>query len=161
MRYFVAGRAGFLLSSILLSTVFVPGIAQAVDVTFSGTLSGVCTLALVTPGTLGLAADGSLGTSAGTPAALTVLSVGANTLTINPPIWVTPAGGYTAGTETFEIGYFGLSGFGVADQALTTAITTRNISTLPLSSLTMQARVTNSLGFAAGTYSIKAVVTCS
>ncbi|MEO6012662.1 MAG: hypothetical protein ABIQ30_03625 [Devosia sp.] len=135
--------------------------ASATDVTFSGTLSGVCTLALSTPGILGLAADGSLGTSAGVPAILTILSVGANTVTINPPVWVSTPGGYSAGTEAFQVGYLGLSGLGLADQALTSSITTRTISTLPLSLLTMQTRVTNSLGFAAGAYSMKVVVTCS
>ncbi len=135
--------------------------AWAADVTFSGTLAGVCTLALSTPGVLGLAADGSLSSSAGLPAVLAILSVGTNTLTVNPPVWVTPAAGYTAGTQVFQVGYLGLSGLGLADQALTNAVTTRNISTLPLSLLTMNARVTNSLGFADGNYSMKVVVTCS
>lgn len=146
---------------LALLPLLVAAPAAAADVTFSGTLLGVCTLALSTPGLLGLAADGSLSSSAGLPAVLSILSVGTNTLTVNPPVWVTPAAGYTAGSETFEVGYFGLSGLGLADQALTGSVTTRNISTLPLSLLTMNARVTNSLGFADGNYSMKVVVTCS
>jgi hypothetical protein len=61
----------------------------------------------------------------------------------------------------FEVGYLGLSGLGLANQALTTSVTTRTIGTLPLSLLTMQTRVTNSLGFADGPYSMKVVATCS
>ena len=80
---------------------------------------------------------------------------------MSPPVWVAPAAGYIAGTQEFQVGYLGLSGLGLADQALTDTITTRNISTLPLSLLTMNARVTNSLGFADGDYSMKVVVTCS
>lgn len=135
--------------------------ASATDVTFSGTLTGVCTLALSTPGTLGLAADGSLSTSAGLPATLAILSVGTNTLTVNPPVWVTAADDYTPGAETLEVGYLGLSGLGLADQALTSSVTTRTLSTLPLSLLTMNARASNSNGFAAGDYEMKVVVTCS
>ena len=133
----------------------------AADVTFSGTLTGVCTLALSTPGLLGLAADGSLSTSAGLPAILAILSVGTNTLTINPPVWVDASEDYDPGSEAFEVGYSGLSGLGLADQPLTNAVTQRTISTLPLSLLSMNARVTNSNGFAAGDYEMKVVVTCS
>lgn len=135
--------------------------AGAVDVTFSGTLSGVCTLGLSTPGTLGLDTEGRLSSAAGLPAILTILSVGANTLTIDPPVWVSPAPGYVAGTETFEVGYSGLAGLGLADQAFTAAQTTRTVGTLPFSLLTMNARVANSLGFADGAYQLKVVVTCS
>jgi hypothetical protein len=133
----------------------------AADVTFTGTLTGVCTLALSTPGVLGLATDGSLATSAGLPAVLAILSVGANTLTVNPPVWVSTPGTYTAATEEFQAGYLGLSGLGLADQVLTNVVTTRAINTLPLSLLTMNIRIDNSAGFGAGTYQAKVVVTCS
>lgn len=137
--------------------------AASADVSFSGTLANSCTLALATPGILGLGADGSLSSAlgVGAPAVLSVLSVGTNTLTVNPPVWVSPAPGYDQGAETFEVGYSGLAGLGLADQPLTTAVTTRSISTLPLSLLTVNARVTNSKGFAGGTYQLKVVVTCS
>ncbi|RYE09320.1 MAG: hypothetical protein EOP22_09470 [Hyphomicrobiales bacterium] len=135
--------------------------AVAADVNFSGTLTGVCTLGLSTPGILGLAADGSLSSTAGVPAILTVLSVGTNTLTINPPVWVSPSPNYVAGDETFEVAYAGLAGLGLADQVMTDTVTTRTVNTLPLSLLTMNAKATNSLGFADGSYSMKVVVTCS
>jgi hypothetical protein len=135
--------------------------AAATDVTFSGTLSGVCTLGLATPGTLGLDTDGRLSSAAGLPAVLTILSVGSNTLTIDPPVWVSTAPAYAPGSETFEVAYSGLAGLGLADQAYTGAQTTRSISTLPLSLLTMNARAANSLGFADGAYTMKVVVTCS
>ncbi len=135
--------------------------AAATDVTFSGTLSGVCTLALSTPGTLGLDPEGRLSSAAGLSAILAILSVGSNTLTVDPPVWAGTAPGYSAGTESFEVAYSGLSGLGLADQAYTPTQTTRTISTLPLSLLTMNARASNSLGFADGPYQLKVVVTCS
>ena len=135
--------------------------AQGADVTFTGTLTGICTLALSTPGALGLTAGGVLSSTAGLPAVLSILSIGTNTLTINPPAWSGTPAGYTAGTEVAEVAYAGLSGLGIADQPFTSAVTTRAISTLPLSLLTMNAQIANSLGFAAGAYQMKVVVTCS
>lgn len=144
-----------------LVTLLAAGPAAAADVTFAGTLTGICTLALSTPGTLALAPDGSLSSTAALPAILAILSVGTNTLTVDPPVWTETAPGYTPGTETLEVSYSGLAGLGLANQAFTAVRTTRTISTLPLSLLTMNARATNSLGFAAGDYEMKVVVTCS
>jgi len=135
--------------------------AAATDVLFEGTLSGVCTLGLSTPGTLGLDPEGRLSSAAGLPALLTVLSVGSNTLTFDPPVWVDTAPDYAAGTETFEVAYNGFPGVGITEQAYTTAPTSRSIATLPLSLMAVNARVANSLGFAAGDYRMKVVVTCS
>lgn len=145
-----------------LGLVLVAGLpAAATDVTFAGTLSGVCTLGLSTPGTLGLDTEGRLSSAAGLPAVLSILSVGSNTLSIAPPVWVSTAPGYVAGSESFEVAYNGLAGLGIADQAYTDTQTTRSIATLPVSLLTMNARATNSLGFADGAYTLKVVVTCS
>ncbi len=135
--------------------------ARAVDVNFSGTLTGVCTLAVSTPGTLGLAADGSLGSSAGLPAVLSILSVGTNTVTIDPPVWVSTPGTYVASGEIRQVAYFGAGGLSVVNQAYTGAQTTFGISTLPLTLLTINARASNDNGFPAGTYQMKVVVTCS
>jgi hypothetical protein len=150
---------GLRYSLLLLPLWTLP--ASAADVTFSGTLTGICTLALSTPGTLGLTAGGVLSSTAGLPAVLAILSIGTNTLTVNPPVWDSTPGGYTAGTEVAEVAYSGLSGLGIANQAFTSTVTTRSINTLPLSLLTMNAQISNSLGFAAGTYEMKVVVTCS
>ena len=146
---------------LLLAPLLTAAPASAADVTFSGTLTGICTLALSTPGTLGLTAGGVLSSTAGLPAVLAILSIGTNTLTVNPPVWDSTPGGYTAGTEVAEVAYSGLSGLGIADQPFTPSVTTRPISTLPLSLLTVQAEATNSNGFAAGDYEMKVVVTCS
>jgi hypothetical protein len=135
--------------------------ALSADVTFSGTLTGICTLALSTPGTLGLTAGGVLSSEAGLPALLAVLSIGTNTLTVEPPVWNNTPAGYTPGTEVKQVSYTGLSGLGIADQPFTATTTTRTINMLPLSVLTMNARISNSLGYAAGTYEMKVVVTCS
>lgn len=137
------------------------GPAAATDVTFSGTLTGICTLAVPTPGTLGLAADGSLGSSAGVPATLTILSVGSNTVTIAPPAWVSTPVGYSAVGESLSVAYLGVGGLSVVNQAYTTSTTNFGVSTLPLTALTVNARATNTSGFVAGTYQMKVVVTCS
>jgi hypothetical protein len=135
--------------------------ALAADVTFQGTLSGVCTLAVPTPGILGLAADGSLGSSAGVPAVLSILSVGSNTVTIEPPEWVSPAVDYESSGETLAVAYFGVGGLSVVNQDYTSVETSFAVSTLPLTLLTLNARVTNPNGFVAGDYAMKVVVTCS
>lgn len=150
-----------LRSCLLIAALLTGAPAQAADVTFTGTLTGICTLALSTPGTLGLTAGGVLSSTAGLPAVLSILSIGTNTLTVDPPVWNSTPAGYTPGTEVAEVAYGGLSGLGIANQAFTSSVTTRSISTLPLSLLTMNAQISNSLGFAAGHYEMKVVVTCS
>jgi hypothetical protein len=137
------------------------GGAAATDVTFSGTLTGICTLAVPTPGTLGLAADGSLGSSAGVPATLTILSVGSNTVTVAAPSWVSTPGGYSATGESLSVAYLGVGGLSVVNQAYTTSSTNFAVSTLPLTALTINAKATNTSGFVAGTHQMKVVVTCS
>lgn len=135
--------------------------ANATDVTFSGTLTGVCTLAVPVQGTLGLAADGSLGSSAGLPAVLSILSVGTNTVTVNPPVWVSKAGGYDNTGESLQVAYFGVGGLSLINQDYTPAQTSFGVNTLPVTLLTLNAKATNSSGFPAGSYSMKVVVTCS
>jgi hypothetical protein len=153
-------RASLALA-VLLAVVPAAAPAGAADVTFSGTLSGTCILSLNTPGVLGMTAGGALSSEAGVPALLAILSVGSNQLTINPPVWEETPALYAPGTELLEVAYSGLAGLGLANQAYTDSLTTRNIGTLPLSLLTMNARASNSTGFVDGDYELKVVVTCS
>ncbi|HVY52639.1 MAG TPA: hypothetical protein VHA07_13905 [Devosia sp.] len=138
--------------------------ALATDVTFQGTLSGVCTLAVPTPGLLGLNASGELTSEppAGLSAIVTVLSIGSNQLTIDPPVWAaaTPVG-YDATGEDLLVSYLGVGGLSIANQAFTDTQTSVNINSLPLTALTVNAKVTNPNGFAAGNYALKVVVTCA
>jgi hypothetical protein len=155
MRYLVPGLAAAAMLSLLVAET------EATDLTFTGDVTGLCTLALSTPGTLGIDANGDLTSSVGLPSILAVLSIGSNTLTINPPVWNPFASGYTAGVEHKYVSYSGLSGLGIADQAYTESATTRTINTLPLSLLTVNAKISNSLGFVAGHYVMKVVATCA
>ena len=62
--------------------------ASAADVDFSGTLINECTLALTTAGSLAMSSDGTTMSSqeaGGNAAAIGVVSIGSNTLTINAP----------------------------------------------------------------------------
>jgi hypothetical protein len=153
MRSVVMGLAGLLAWS---------GVTSATDVTFSGTLLGVCQLAVPTPGVLVLAADGTLTSSSGTPAVLSLLSVGANTVTVTAPSWVTLPVDYVQTGESLSVSYTGAGGLGVINQAYTTSQTSFPVDTLPLTPLTINAKATNTTsGFPAGTYQMKVVVTCS
>jgi hypothetical protein len=140
------------------------GPAGAADVTFTGTLSGVCTLAVPTPGTLALNADGTkLGSNqtGGLPATVTILSVGTNTVTVSAPSWVSTPAGYAPSGELLEVSYLGLGGLSLVNQALTDQETDFVVNTLPLTALTVNAQATNANGFADGTYEMKVVVTCA
>jgi hypothetical protein len=141
--------------------------ALAADVTFSGTVSGVCSLALSTPGTLALSTDGSkLGSQepGGLPALVTILSIGSATVTVDPPTRTAQASTpvpYVATGEVIEVAYQGLAGLSGVTQAYTTSQTSFGVNTLPLTVLQVHNRITNANGFPAGPYATRTVVTCS
>jgi hypothetical protein len=119
-------------------------------------------MAVPTPGILGLAADGSLGSSAGVPAVLSILSVGGNTITVDPPTWVSTPTDYDGGGESLSVAYLGTGGLSLVNQDYTTGQTSFPVNTLPLTLLTLNARASNAeSGFPAGSYQMKVVVTCS
>lgn len=137
--------------------------AFSLDVTFSTTLSTECTLALSTPGVLALAAGASSLESeasyGGTPAAVSVLSIGNNSVDVSAPTLSAPAG-HDATGQVLEVSYSGASGLAAVSQAYTSSPTSFDIGTIPLSILTVNNRVENSNGFVAGTYQTTTVVTC-
>jgi hypothetical protein len=130
--------------------------AQAVNVSFSGTLVNLC---ILTPalGTLGLATDGSrLGSAepGGLAATMTVVGTGSTpTLTIGAPTLTGPTGTSSAVTT---LSYTSVSG---ANQAFTGSQTTTTASLLD--TFTFNARVTKSGGFPSGIYTVTSVVTCA
>jgi hypothetical protein len=143
---------------------FVVTPAAAADVTFTGTLLGLCSVALTTPGILALSVDGTtFGSSeiGGLPAAVSILAVGSYTVTVNAPTRVNSPAGYDPTGEAVQVSYTGLAGLGLVNQGYTSSLSTFNIDTLPLSILVMNNRITNPTGFAAGTYETRTVVTCS
>lgn len=146
------------VSALLISS------ATAADVTFSGTLSGVCSLALTTPGTLALSTDGTtLGSEelGGIPAAVAILSIGSYTVTVNAPTRTASPAAYSTSGEAIQVSYLGLGALSLVSQGYTASNTTFSIGSLPLSVLTMNNRIVNPNGFAAGTYTTRTVVTCS
>ncbi|MEP7241334.1 MAG: hypothetical protein ABI697_10655 [Devosia sp.] len=134
--------------------------AAPVDVPFQGDVSGLCALSLPTQGGLVLDSNGDLTSSGTLPGTVTILSVGSNSLSITPPVWVQPAAGYVAGTEHFLVSWLGLAGLGISAQGYTETPAPITIATAPISILTVNAKVTNSSGFAPGTYKLKVTVTC-
>jgi len=125
----------------------------------------VCTLALSNGGTLGLALDGTvLGSEeiGGLPAAVTIVSVGTNTIDIDAPQRVSgPPAGYNTGTESVELAYQGLGGLAAVSQAYTTGPSGFTVGTIALSVLTLHNRIVNPDGFAPGLYTTRTVLTCS
>lgn len=139
--------------------------AQALDVDFDGTVLAVCSLALSTDGTLTLSANGTvLGSEEplGVPAAVTILSIGSNSVDVAAPsrISADPAG-YDNSLETIEVSYTGVAGLAAVSQTYTSSPTSFALGSIPLSVLTVNNRINNSNGFAAGTYTTRTVVTCS
>jgi hypothetical protein len=140
------------------------GPAVAADVNFSGTLLGLCSVVLTTPGVLALSTDGTSFGSAdlgGLPAAVSILAVGDYTISVAAPTRTNAPGTYNGAGETVEVSYSGLAGLSFVNQDYTTAPTSFDIDTLPLSVLVMNNRIVNPNGFAAGTYETRTVVTCS
>ena len=130
----------------------------ATDVVFTGNVADTCTLAVPTPGTMTLSADGkTLGSdqALGIPATVTVISLGSNTVTLAAPTLTDSPGGYGGG-ETVQMSYSGL-----ASHAYTTQQQTFSLGILPITDLIINMQVINAAGFIQGTYKAKTVLTCS
>jgi hypothetical protein len=126
--------------------------------------AGICVLSLPTAGTLGMSADGRfLGSEYGAlPVAgtLTVASIGSSTLTIDPPQWMQTAAAYHSAGELREVSYSApVSGGAQSYTSGSSSITVPNLVNAVI--LTINTRVTNSVGFSDGTYKLRTVVTCS
>jgi hypothetical protein len=140
--------------------------AEATDLTFSGHLDGSCILSLPINGNLGLSTSGEvLGTEVGggTSAAISILAVGTNTISITKPSWVSAPATYVSTGEDLEVAYSSLTA--LLDQHATDYTdqdTQFTVTGLPLSVLTVNARATNTAnGFVDGDYTMKVTVTCS
>src|SRR5689334_1759687 len=86
--------------------------AAAADVTFSGTLLSLCSVALSTPGILALSTDGTVFGSeevGGVPAAVNILAVGSYTVTVAAPTRTSQPGAYNATGESIEVSYNGIA----------------------------------------------------
>jgi hypothetical protein len=127
--------------------------------------AGICTLLVLTPGTLALSPDGTrLGSTetGGIAATMTVTSIGSSTLTVGAPAVIQAPAGHATGSDLVEVAYVGAGLLAGANQSYTaaqTAVAVPNIVSAVV--LTINNRITNMTGFKAGTYQTRTVVTCS
>lgn len=155
-----------ILAAAFGAVVLASGSAQAADVDFTATLVSTCTLAVPTPGLMALNADGTVLSSeetGGLAAAATVLAIGSATVTVGAPVFTVTAdaGNYDNTGEVAEVKYTGVGGLSLVDQAYTAGVSSFSIGTIPLSTLAMNAKVTNPNSFDAGAYQFRTTVTCS
>lgn len=139
-------------------------VALAANVNFSGTVLAACTILATTGGTLALSTDGGTLASdnlGGLPGTVTILSVGDSTIEVAAPTRTAQPGGYNSAGEALEVSYFGVGGLAIVNQAYTAAPTTFDVSTIPASVITVNNRISNPNGFAAGNYGLQTVVTCA
>lgn len=130
------------------------------DVTFTGIVVDTCTIAVTTPGVMVLSNDGTIMGSAqglGVPATVTILSIGTNTVELEPPTLETYPPEYTPGDETLELNTTGLA----SNPIFTSLGLDFLVGLLPISELFVNLRMTNPDGFAQGIYTAKTVLTCS
>lgn len=126
-----------------------------------------CTLTINLPGALGISSDGRyLGSTqpGGTPVTMTVATVGANTMTVQPPTYTQVAPGYSGAGDTMEISYSGtglISGVSQGFTSATTQFAVPNLFGIGTVILTFNARATTATGFRNGIYQMRTVVTCS
>jgi hypothetical protein len=140
--------------------------AWAIDVTFTGVVLNTCTLAVPTPGIMSLSSSGKvlssdLADGIGVPATLTIISLGGNTITFGAPTLDTYPVAYSPTGQTVQIAYQGLSGLSSVTQAYTSSQSSFAVGILPITSVTVNMKITNNNGFAQGSYTGKTVVTCS
>ncbi len=153
-------RADRLFLATLAAAAVLPLPARAIDVTFTGVVADTCTVVLATPGILGTSANGTVLSTKeglGVPATVTILSIGANTVSLSAPTLLTHPGDYTPGGETLEIAYTGLASHPLFSATGLNFV----LGLLPLSSLFVDLKITNASGFEQGTYTAKTVLTCS
>lgn len=131
----------------------------------AGPAHALCSLVVLTSGTLALSSDGQrLGSTeaGGLPATFTVASVGASTLTISSPSLVQAPAAHSQAGDTFEVAYQGAGVLASASQSYTTGTTSVAVPNLiGTVVVTVNNRITNNGGFAPGSYRTRTVVTCS
>ncbi|HWV01030.1 MAG TPA: hypothetical protein VN109_07690 [Devosia sp.] len=144
--------------ALVICAAAAPALAST-DVTFTGTVSDTCTLAVPTPGIMALSTDGTiLGSdqTLGVPATVTVLSLGGNTLTLSAPTLTSHPPGY-AGGETVQMKFSGLA----SQPSYVSTQQTIALGLIPLTDLIVNMQVVNANGFVQGDYTAKTVLTCS
>ena len=146
-----------LASALLIGLVSAP--AAAANVSLSANLVNSCVLSIGSNGTMTAATTGTqIGSenSGGSSASLTMVAIGSlPTVTFAAPTLSSPAG--WSATHTNSIRYTSSGG---ANQAYTSAQSTSTASALT-DTFTVHGKVDSAAGFAAGSYTLNTVVTCS
>jgi hypothetical protein len=147
------------LCAVLLLGVTTPA-ALATDVVFTGLVANTCVLAVPTPGVMRLNDAGDvLGSDQllGVPATVTIVSIGANTITLDEPELVSHPPGYSEANQTLKINYTGLANHPLFSSTGLDFV----VGLLPISELFVNLRIENPDGFAQGSYTARTVLTCS
>ena len=137
--------------------------ARAETVNFNGTVDAVCALSAATDGTLAISTGGdqiSSTESGGTSGSITILSIGSNTIDVAAPTRTSEPVDYDPTGESVEVAYQGLGGLSLITQAFTNQATNFAVGVIAASVLTVDNRITNPNGFAAGNYGTQTVITC-
>jgi hypothetical protein len=145
-----------------MAFMLVPASAQAQTVVqFDGLVIASCVLTVSTPGVL--AANASSGTEVGSeqtggvPAVLAVVATaGRPTISFTAPSMSVKPGAYS-GTPSVSLKYTSLGG---ANQAYTSSASQYTSNNILADTITLNARATDSSGFAAGNYRIQTTATC-
>ena len=138
-------------------------VAAQTNVDFTGTVAATCSIGVPSPGTLALNTTGDvLGSEVGTGTAgtVTILSIGSNNLEVDAPILFDSPAGYNTSGQVLQVAYTGAAGLSAVSQPYTSSNTTVAIGTISAAVLTVNNRVTNSNGFAPGSYTTRTVITC-
>lgn len=145
---------------ILALVVPIAAPAQAADVNLTANLVNSCVLSLGPAGVMTASSGGtqiSSQESGGSAASLSIVAIGsAPTMSFSAPSLTSSPAGWSA-SPTVEISYTSLGG---ANQAFTSGASTATPGTLT-DSFTIHGRVTSAAGFAAGSYNLRTVATCS
>lgn len=155
----ITGRAAAAAAAVVTIATPAAAVAQTAA-TFDGTVVQSCVLSLSTPGTLGTNANGTeLGSeqTLGAAATMTVVATaGTPTLSFTAPTMSTRPPAYT-GTPTVSIKYTSTGG---ANQAFTSGSSSYTSSNALGDTVTIDAKATDTAGFAAGSYRVQTTATC-
>jgi hypothetical protein len=154
-------------SAVLFGVLAILSISSAEaqqDITFSGTVAGLCVLTIPIDGSLAIDANGYLSSAPLGFGSVTVLSIGANHLRITRPAWDSYPATYNPGGEDFQLAYQGLSGLSaVTSNGFISSGADIAISSIPLSILQLHARASSPSPWVSSVtpYKMKVTVTCS
>lgn len=144
-------------TGLVVAAFAIPSQALAETVTFSTTTTASCTITLSTGGSLAPSSEGTeLGSEqpGGSAATISLLAVGNSpTVRFGTPNLTAPTG------DSGSIPQIKYSSLGGASQNYTSSETTTTPGVL-VDTFTVDAKVTNTGGFQAGTYSVSTEVTC-